>query len=153
MSVLLFLLKKQQENTHIRPQSTKAVQNTHQIVLRVSEEIRDIVERNDNKIFIWLLSHRVIDCFYVKSCAKCHKFGHYHADCTTDAVCGLCLSNEHESKDCPAKRENNLTSFKCVNCKERGKEFQGHSSHWHKCPTHLEQQKKIRNSIPYYSKN
>ena len=91
--------------------------------------------------------------FYVKSCAKCHKFGYYHADCNTNAVCGFCLSNKHKSKDCPAKRGNDLTSYRCVNCKERGKEFQGYSSHWHKCPVHLEQQKKIRNSIPYYPKS
>ena len=136
-----------------RTQSTMATQKTHQIVIRVSEGIRGIIMRNGNEIFIGFLSHRVTDHFYVKSCVKCHKFGHYHADYTTNAVCGFCLSNEHESKDCPAKRENDFTSLKCVNCKERGKEFQGHSSHWHKCPVYLEQQKKIRNSIPYYSKN
>ena len=149
----LVVFAKEQENTRPRTQYTKSQQKTHQIVLRVSEEIRDIIKRNGNKIFIGFLSHRVIDRFYVKSCAKCHKFGHYHADCTTDSICGFCLSNEHESKNCPVKKENDFENFKCVNCKEKGKEFQGHSSHWHKCPVHIEQQKKIRKSIPYYSKN
>ena len=127
---------KEQEKARSGRQFAVAQQKTHQIVLQVSEEIQDIIKRNGNKIFVGFLSLRVIDRFYVKACDKCHELEHYHADCTTNAVCGFCLSSEHESKDCPAKRGNDLTSFKCVNCKERGKEFQGHSSHWHKCPVH-----------------
>ena len=84
---------KEQEKALSGRQFAVAQQKIHQIVLRVSEEIRDIIKRNGNKIFVGFLSLRVIDRFYVKACDKCHELEHYHADCTTNAVCSFCLSN------------------------------------------------------------
>ena len=66
----IVVFAKEQQNVQARTQSTKAKEKTHQIVIRVSEEIRGIIKRNGNKIFIGFLSHRVTDRFYVKSCAK-----------------------------------------------------------------------------------
>ena len=40
-----------------------------------------------------------------------------------------------------------------TNCEEAGKDSVGHSSHWPKCPTYIEQQNKMKMKIPYYSKN
>ena len=73
----------------------------HLIVLRVGDDIRDALKTEGDRIFIGFSSYRVMDRVFIKSCAKCHKFGHYHAECTNDACCGYCLSEEHSSDHCP----------------------------------------------------
>ena len=125
----------------------------HQIVARVSEDIRHVIKTAGDKIFVGLSSLRVFDRFYVKSCAQCHRYGHYHADCDSTPCCGYCGSENHLSKDCPIHQAKEETKYKCVNCKDAGKPCDGHSSHWHKCPTYIEQQKKMMKNIPYYAKN
>ena len=90
----------------------------------------------------------------MKSCAKCHKFGHYyHAECTNNACCGYCMSEDHDSEQCPLRKEKETSKFKCVNCKDANKVHEGHSSHYNKCPTFLEVQKKTILNVPYYAKN
>ena len=126
---------------------------TNQIVIRVSEDIREIIKANNDKLFIGFTAHRVFDRFYMRSCAKCHRFGHYHADCTAKPCCGYCGGEGHVSDQCDIRDKKDETKYKCVNCHDAGKQCEGHSSHWHNCPTYLEQQKKIKMSVPYYSKN
>ena len=128
-------------------------QNGFLVVLRVGNDVRDVIKTNGDKLFIGFRSHKVLDRFYVKSCAKCHKFGHYHADCTNNACCGYCLSEDHESDQCPLRKEKETSKFKCVNCKDANKVYEGHSSHYNKCPTFLEVQKKTMMNVPYYAKN
>ena len=125
----------------------------YQVVVRVSEGIRDVIRANGNKIFIGFNSHRVVDRFYVKSCSRCHKFGHYRAECTSTPCCGYCCATDHESNNCPVHAVKNQTEYKCTNCKEHNKTSDGHSSHWNKCPVFLEIQKKMMQGIPYYAKN
>ena len=125
----------------------------HQIVARVSEELRDVIKEAGDKTYIGFSSLRVFDRFYVKSCAKCHKHGHFHAECDQTQCCGYCMAENHTSRDCPIYKEKKQAEYKCVNCKEAGKPEVGHSSHWHQCPTYLDQQKKMMKRIPYYSKN
>ena len=105
-----------------------------QVVARVSDDIRAAIKLNRDKIFIGFNSHHVTDRFYVKSCSKCHKFGHYHKDCQESASCGFCTSEEHETKDCEAHTHKDQTKYKCTNCEASGKESNGHSSFWKKCP-------------------
>ena len=126
-------------------------ENRHvKVVVRVSPEIRSIIKANNNRIYIDLMSYRVVDRFYIKRCNNCQQFGHYKDSCTNEKCCGFCSSNEHVSLSCPIK---NLDSkkFKCSNCKNAKKECSGHSTHWHNCPTYLEMQKKLKASIPFYS--
>ena len=125
----------------------------HQIVVRVSEDIRQALKSAGDKIFIGFTSLRVFDRFYVKSCAHCHRFGHYHAECQLNPCCGYCGDANHTSNDCPVHQLKDQSNYKCVNCKDAGKPEVGHSSHWHKCPTYIEQQKKMMMNIPYYTKN
>ena len=125
----------------------------HHVVARVSGDIRDMLKANKDRLYIGCSSYRVYDRFYVKSCAKCHRFGHYHAECDSDPCCGYCGDEDHESKDCQAHHQKDQDKYHCVNCADAGKEGSGHSSHWHRCPTYLEQQKKIMKKIPYYAKN
>lgn len=123
------------------------------VVLRVSNDIRDILKLNNDHIFFGTNSYRVIDRFYVKRCAKCHRYGHYHAECTYTPCCGFCLDKNHNSENCPVRQVKDHSKFKCVNCKDKNKLYDGHSSHYSKCPIYIETQKKMMLNIPYYTKN
>ena len=114
----------------------------HLIVVRVGDEVRDALKTAGDRIFLGFSSYRVMDRVYVKSCAKCHKFGHYHAECTNDGCCGYCMSEQHTSEHCPVREEKDQAKFKCVNCKDANKTHEGHSSHYNRCPTYLQIQKK-----------
>ena len=135
-----------------RAQNEEEKEMGHLIVVRVGEEIRDILKEGGDRIFLGFSSHRIMDRVYIKSCAKCHQFGHYHAECKNVECCGYCMSKEHKSEQCPIRDQKDSKQFKCVNCKEAGKNHEGHSSHYNKCPTYLEAQKKTMNNIPYYAK-
>ena len=88
-----------------KPRPTALVEDENsklfQIVARVSEDIRRSLKSDNDKLFIGLTSHHVFDRFYVKSCAKCHRFDHYHAECQGKACCGFCSAEDHDSNNCP----------------------------------------------------
>ena len=125
--------------------------NTHQVVARVSEDIRDAIRLANNRIYIELTSHRIVDRFYVKRCNKCCKFGHYEKDCTESVCCGYC-HGEHLSKECTTVKPGECLNYECKNCLDSGKNAKGHSAMWPKCPTYLEAQEKKKKAIPYYQK-
>ena len=125
----------------------------YMIVIRVGDDIRDALKAEGDRLFFGFSSYRIMDRVYIKSCAKCHKFGHYHAECTNGECCGYCLAKEHKSDHCPVRAEKDNTKFRCTNCKDANKVHEGHSSHYSKCPTYLEVQKKTMKNIPYYAKN
>ena len=68
--------------------------------------------------------------------------------------CAYCSQN-HLSSECNEVEEGDYEHYNCSNCEELGEQSLGHSAMWHKCPTYLAMQKKLRKSIPYYrqSKN
>ena len=149
----MFFSREQSKSQHT-PHIEKGDRIGYQLVLRVSEEIRRIIETNGDRIFMGFNSHRVFDRFYVKSCAKCHRFGQYHAKCTSKSCCDYCGGEDHASEQCDVHHdEKDQSKYKCVNCEAAGKPHEGHSSHWFKCPTYIEHQDKIKKGIPYYSKN
>ena len=121
----------------------------HQVVARVSDDIRQVIKRSNNRIFMDLQAHPVVDRFYVKRCNKCEQFGHYQKDCKNRARCGYCMG-AHLSSECEEVEQGDHQHYKCGNCKDAGKKETGHSTHWHKCPTYLEQQRKAKKTIPYY---
>lgn len=122
----------------------------HQVVLRVSPDIRRAIANHQNKIHMGKLVHRVVDRFYVRRCNLCQCFGHYKDKCPTpDAlVCGYCTETTHNSKDCP-KKSGPTRAFSCNNCKLGGHDHQGHSTFWHNCPAYKAQQKKLERAIDY----
>ena len=121
------------------------------MVARVSEEVRKIIKNGNNRIYMDLLALKVVDRFYIKRCNRCQKFGHYEKDCSSPKeCCGFC-TREHKSEDCGRVEEGDFQNYQCCNCKEAGREAVGHSSHWHKCPSLIEQQKKVKKGIPYYN--
>ena len=127
--------------------------NNFQVVARVSENIRSLIKSENDRIYIDLVAHRVVDRFYIKRCNKCQKFGHYEKDCSNGVCCGYC-HGEHRSTECKEVRPGDFEHYKCINCQQNGKPSEGHSSLWYKCPTYLELQKKLKKTISYYqSKN
>ena len=115
-----------------------------QIVARVSDDIRSVIKSNNDKIYIGFSALHVSDRFYIKNCGNCHRLGHYHAECASKSSCGYCWAEDHSSAHCPVQEENDASKYKCINCHEANRESTGHSSHWLKCPTYLEAQKKKR---------
>ena len=125
----------------------------YQVVARVSEEIRRVIKASGNKVYVDLIAHRIVDRFFVKRCNKCQEFGHYEKDCDKHECCGYC-QQRHKSSECDQVNDGDTENYQCVNCKKDSKPHVGHSSLWHKCPSFVEQQKKVKKSIPYYaSKN
>ena len=124
----------------------------HQVVARVSEEIRKVIKGNRDRIHADLSAYRVVDRFYVKRCNNCQKFGHYEKDCEENVCCGYC-SKAHKSTDCQEVAKENHKEHQCVNCKEHGKESKGHSAMSYKCPSYVEMQSKMKKTVPYYQKN
>ena len=124
------------------------VEKAFQVVVRVSEEIRQCLKSNNDRLYIGIQAYKVFDRFHVKSCASCHRFDHYHRDCRANACCGYCSAEDHVSEDCPFHEQKDQEKYKCVNCADAGKDPCGHSSHWYKCPTYLERQEKMKKGIP-----
>ena len=69
------------------------------VVARVSEDIQKLIKMSNDKIYMDLVSHRVVDRFYIKRCNKCQQFGHYEKECTHELHCGFCKQH-HKSSDC-----------------------------------------------------
>ena len=68
-------------------------------------------------------------------------------DCQNEECCGYC-SKSHKSSECKEVTPGDHANYKCINCKRNDKDCSGHSSIWHKCPAHLELQKKLKKTIP-----
>ena len=124
-----------------------------QVVVRVSDDIRKAIKRENDRIYLDLTTKRVVDRFYIKRCNRCQGFGHYEKDCQNEVCCGYC-SKSHKSSECKEVAPGDHANYKCINCKRNDKDCSGHSSIWHKCPAYLELQKKLKKTIPFYnSKN
>ncbi len=121
------------------------------VVARVSEDIRKVMKMTGDRVYIDLVAHRVIDRYFVKRCNKCQEFGHYELkNCSNNVCCAYCRQN-HKSTDFNQVEDGDVEHYECVNCKRENKPYVGHSSLWHKCPSFVEQQKKVKKSIPYYA--
>ena len=122
-----------------------------QVIARVSEDIRSAIKVNGDKIFTDLVSHKVLDRFYIRRCNKCQRYGHYQNTCSNSECCAYCKSAEHKSSECPLKIASQISQYKCVNCEESGKDAMGHSAHWSKCPHYISLQNKLKESMPFYA--
>ena len=122
----------------------------HQVIVRVSPDIRKSIKAAGNKVHLSDKVCRVKDNFHVKRCNKCQDFGHYASKCKpgTAEVCGYCAAS-HKSSDCPIK-DNPSHTHKCRNCEVAGLEhFTGHSTFSYGCPAYKIQQDKLKNAIAY----
>ena len=142
-----------EEGSHISVLYTKAPADDkpyHQVVLRVSPDIRRAISNHDDFVHMGKLVHKVVDRFYVRRCNNCQIYGHHKDKCPTprNPVCGYCADTTHMSNACPIK-SGAKSAFTCQNCKSKNLKFQGHSTFWYNCPSYKEQQKKLERSIDY----
>ena len=81
----------------------------------MSSDIRSIVVKNGNKLFLDLTAHTVKDHLHLMQCYTCQKFGHKSGSpaCSNKQACLYC-AKEHLSKDCPTKSD--TTKHACINC-------------------------------------
>ena len=121
--------------------------------IRVSNDIRIAIKKQNEKLFIGSSSCPVTSHVHVKRCNYCQKFGHFAKSgtrtCTASVpTCGHCASQQHESKDCTQKG-----ATCCTNCKNN--KFKGvsnsHSAFANECPSYLAQQERIKSKIFFYN--
>ena len=120
-------------------------------VIRVSEDIRNKIKENDNRLCIGINSCPVFDRFFIKRCNRCQEFHHFQNDnggCKKDKVCALCTGN-HDTRGCQTDED----FHKCNNCTKAGKDEFSHAAFSHECPSYIAEQNKLKKSINYYSKN
>ena len=127
----------------------------YQASIRVSNNIRNIIANQCDRLYVGSHCCRVFDHFYIKRCNKCQKFNHYEADCKANVpVCGHC-SGEHQSNTCSHISKSNFLPC-CNNCKSNSKlepQMNTHSTFDRSCPSYAAEQEKLRRSIAYYAKN
>ena len=67
----------------------------YQAVIRVTDDIRDKIKDNNNRLCIGVSSCPVFDRFFVKGCNNCQEFYQFHKDngvCKKPKVCRLCCT-------------------------------------------------------------
>ena len=93
-------------------------QSVYRALVKVSNSIRDIITRGQDKLRIGLYNCRVYDQSpQVRRCNKCQNFGHWVAECnsTNGQACAKCASVEHETRNYPGS-----SGPRCINCIRAG---------------------------------
>ena len=116
--------------------------NKFQATVRVSNDIRSVIQHNDNKLYVGLTVCRIYDHFHVKRCNQCQGYNHYKEGCTKDPICGKC-TGPHQTDTCQA------TEHKCVHCVANKFEH-NHSTSDTMCKSYRVAQKKLEQSIGFY---
>ena len=127
--------------------------NRYHATIRVSNDIRIAIKKQNDKIFIGSSCCPVTSHVHVKRCNHCQKFGHYAKVCNASVpTCGYCASHEHQSDACTKK---DAPSFHpcCPNCMNN--KFKGvsnsHSAFANDCPSYLAEQERIKSKIFFYN--
>ena len=132
----------------VRPHAKNA--NKFQATVRVSNEIRSLIQHRDNKLYVGVNLCHIFDHFHVKRCNLCQGYNHYKEDkntkikCTKDPICGKC-AGPHETDTC------HVTDFKCFHC-VANKFDHGHETSNPQCKSYIAAQKKLEQSIGFYKK-
>ena len=115
-------------------------------VVQVSPEVRKVIAERKDRLFLKLRQHMVKNRFYVTQCYHCQRFGHvagsiYCPNKDKEAVCSFC-SGEHDTRQCPAKKNNDISKMKCANCdhsgsKEDKRHAKSHPASSNLCPFYV----------------
>ena len=126
-------------------------QPVFQCVVAVSDMIREIIEKNNNRVFFHENCLHCYDQFHVKRCNNCQSFHHYSDKCTSSSpVCSNC-AGRHSTADCSVNTSDSK-ALKCANCGKLGaKGDVCHKASDPNCPSFLAEQTKLKKSIKYYS--
>ena len=129
-------------------------------VIQMAPEIRRIILNKKDKINIGLRQHLVRNRYHVIQCYDCQAFGHMagspYCPRKEDPVCCFCAGG-HQTKDCKAKKNEDMGKMKCVNCdvggsREDRKYARTHtaSSMW--CPSYINERARIMERTSTVSK-
>ena len=123
-------------------------------VAKVDPLVRELLQKNGNKLFVDLTACRVSDRVHLLQCYTCQSFGHKMGSdrCSLkDKQTNICLycSKNHLSKECALKKTKNTDSYKCSNCSKSPIESiksnaMGHTTTSHNCPIF---QKELKNLL------
>ncbi|HBK72411.1 MAG TPA: hypothetical protein DDZ39_12285 [Flavobacteriaceae bacterium] len=102
-------------------------------VIKVSNDIRNIIKKSHNRIHLNLMTHYVNDSFHVIQCFKCQNFGHKIGSekCSEKTSCFYC-AEDHMSNECTNKQK--VNDHKCRNCLDMNLEHTNHKSSSKLCP-------------------
>ena len=156
---LLNVLGQQNEGIQFTRENTQVIfltpmrnkDNLYQAVIRVSEDVRDKIKENDNRLCIGINSCPVFDRFFVKRCNRCQSFHHFHKDnggCKKTPVCALCAGG-HDTRGCSTDEE----YHQCANCMKASHNAVDHAAYSLDCPCYIAEQDKLKKNTSYYSKN
>ena len=90
-------------------------------VAKIDPSVRSLLKYTGNKLFVDLSSCKVSGHIHLTQCYKCQLFGHKKnsENCALKnkdtTVCLYCAEN-HLSKSCPHKANNEYDKYKCSNC-------------------------------------
>ena len=126
----------------VRPHAKNA--EKFQATIRVSNELRAMIQHREDKIYVGMNFCPVYDHFHVKRCNLCQGYNHYKEGCTKAAVCGKC-AGAHQTDTCAA------TNFKCVHCVANEHDHD-HTTSDLKCKSYKAAQNKLEKSIGFYKK-
>ena len=118
------------------------------VVVKLSPNIRSVINENRGFLYIGFSRCKVYDRFYVTQCYHCQKFNHIAANCSSKneaPVCGRC-SGRHTTKNC-----NN--DLKCSNCVANKLSATDHNSSSSECPILLRMRNRIVSNTDYEPKN
>lgn len=118
---------------------TKDKGNYKYAVIKMSPEIRAVIEKKDYYVYVGMNRCKAYDRFWVTQCYHCQKFGHIASKCPKKDESPTC-AGEHESRACT-----NKSSPKCINCSslETPAESICHFASSKTCPLMVSQQQKI----------
>ena len=125
-------------------------------VLRVSNELRRVIQNYGDRLFTGLNSSQVRDRLFVKRCNMCQYTGHWHKDdvCKGIAACGIC-AGPHETHSCSIDPKGPTEKLKCIVCIRAGKnpEQSHHVASSFNCPCYKTEQEKLKKLIPFHQQN
>ena len=120
----------------------------YQAVLRVSEELRESINRAGDRVCIGLNACKVYDRFHIRRCNKCQLFHHHKDECKSRVfVCGKC-SHNHDTRECNVGED----KYRCHNCAINGYSPADlkHQTSSLQCMSYKKEQDKLKGSIFYY---
>ena len=131
---------------------------SYTVVIKVSPEVRNLINNHGNKLFVSLGRCDVKDRYHYTQCFHCQKLGHISTKCPDKEKASICMycAESHISKQCPVKA--NKESHKCSNCLHSKSinirnNANTHNSVSSKCPTIERECKKLAENTLTLGKN
>ena len=130
---------------HLKYVDTKPLRNDSerfQATFRIPKELRQVLQRHNDRLIIGVISCRIYNRVFIKRCALCQRFGHFFGKCEfkDEPKCAIC-GEDHETNDCL-----NKSCKKCINCVRANYEDTNHEAFSKQCSVYREALKNFKDS-------